>query len=80
MIQYKSSVLPLSGAGLVSSMMGGAGIAERFVGSKRVVWLARRLSKAGIPILEFADGLCSRRRVVKNCCCLWSEGSLVRIQ
>jgi hypothetical protein len=37
MIQYKYPVLPLLGPGLVSSMIGGAGIAERFVGSNRVV-------------------------------------------
>jgi hypothetical protein len=68
MIQYRSSVLPLLGPGLVISMIGGGGTAERFVGSNRVVWLARSLSKAGIPIFEFVDGFCSNRRVVKNYC------------
>jgi hypothetical protein len=41
-------------------------MAERVVGSNRVVWLARSLSKTGIPILEFVDGFCSSRRVVRN--------------
>ena len=41
-------------------------MAERFVGSNRVVLLARSLSKAGIPILKFVDGSCSKRRVARN--------------
>lgn len=41
-------------------------MAESFVGSNRVVLLARSLSKAGIPILEFVDGSCSKRRVVRS--------------
>lgn len=55
--------------------MGGAGIPERFVGSNRVVWVARSLSKAGIPSFEFDDGSCSRRRVVNSFCSM-SEKSL----
>lgn len=43
-------------------------MAERFVGSNRVAWFARSLSKAGIPILEFDDGSCSKRRVARSFC------------
>lgn len=41
-------------------------MADRFVGSNRVVWLASSLSKAGIPVFEFADESCSKRRVVRS--------------
>ena len=78
MIQYRSSVLPLFGPGLVISMIGGAGMAERFVGSNRVVWLARSLSKAGTPIFEFVDGSCSKRSVARNCCCEWIVRSEIK--
>lgn len=43
-------------------------MADRFVGSNRVVCVARSLSKAGTPSFEFDDGSCSKRRVVRSFC------------